>query len=99
MSEKPQKDRVSGELPPQELKLVEEQIIKTAQSFPEKIRVLEDKQRLPSKGELLKIRRSVMEDYFDLTREWVIKIICQKRQSLQEACCYQINCEVPINMK
>ena len=28
---------------------------KTAQCFPEEIRVLEDKQRLPSKGELLKI--------------------------------------------
>ena len=61
--------KVSGELPPQELKLAEEQIIKTVQCFPEEIRVFEDKKRLLSKAELLKIRRSVMEDYFDLTRD------------------------------
>ena len=61
--------KVSGELPPQQLKLAEEQIIKTVQCFPEEIRVFEDKKRLLSKAELLKIRRSVMEDYFDLTRD------------------------------
>ena len=26
-----------------------------------------------------------MEDYFDLTRDWVIKMICRKRQSFQSS--------------
>lgn len=53
--------------------------------FTEEIRVLEDKQRLPSKGELLKITPKRDGGLLRSNMRLSYKMICQKRQSFQSS--------------